>query len=100
MEPWYDYLAFPIAPLVLVAQLAALFVGRRDVRWTLTIACFGAVTAMLVYVSSLEPRPDEGVNIGAALLLLAFVASLVLLAVAAAREAVGAVIRGRRVRPR
>jgi hypothetical protein len=100
MDPWYDYLAFPIAPLVLAAQIAALFVGNRPVRLALALSCPTAVAVMLAYVSSLPTRADEGVNLGAAVLVLWFLVSLALLAVAAVREVVSLVRAEREARPR
>jgi hypothetical protein len=88
MDPWHDYLAIPIAPLVLAVQLAALFVPKRPLRLALVVACPTAIAVMLAYVSSLPTRPDEGVNIGAGVLALWFLVSLALFAVAAVREAV------------
>jgi hypothetical protein len=38
-DPWYDYLALLIAPLVLLVQLGALFISSRAWRWSLGIAC-------------------------------------------------------------
>jgi hypothetical protein len=32
IDPWYDYLAFPMAPLVLVAQLVGLFLRALALR--------------------------------------------------------------------
>ncbi|HEV3479958.1 MAG TPA: hypothetical protein VG144_10990 [Gaiellaceae bacterium] len=88
MDPWHDYLAIPIAPLVLAAQFVALFLRNRPLRLFLAVACPTAIAVMFAYVSSLPIRPDEGVNIGAGVLLLWFLVSLALLAVAAVREAV------------
>jgi hypothetical protein len=88
MDPWHDYLAIPIAPLLLVVQLAALFARSRMVRLGLSFACATAIAAMLAYVASLPTRPDEGVNIGAGVLVLWFLVSLLLLALAVVREAV------------
>jgi hypothetical protein len=93
VDPWHDYLAIPIAPLVLLVQGGSLFARRRSVRWGLAIGCFAAIAAMFAYVSSIETQPDEGVNIGAGVLLLWFFASLLLLAVGLAREGVVALFR-------
>lgn len=87
-DPWSDYLALPVAPGVLLVQLGALFIPRWWLRWAISATCFGAVTAMLDYVSSLPVGPDEGVNIGAGLLALWWLCSLVLLVVLVARDVV------------
>jgi peptidoglycan/LPS O-acetylase OafA/YrhL len=93
VDPWYDYLALPVAPMVLIVQVASLFVRRRTVRWSLSIACITGIAAMLVYVSSIPTRPDEGVNIGAGVLALWLTASAALIAIGIAREGVGALVR-------
>jgi peptidoglycan/LPS O-acetylase OafA/YrhL len=96
VDPWHDYLAFPVAPLTLVVQIGALFVRRRSLRWILGIVCPAAIAAMLAYVSSLPDREQEGVNLGAAALLLWLLASLLVLAIAVVREVVTAVHRSDR----
>jgi hypothetical protein len=88
VDPWHDYLAFPVAPLVLLGQLIALFLRPQMLRWALEIACPLAIIAMFAYVSSLQERPDEGVNIGAGVLLLWMVLSLSLLVVTLVVEAI------------
>jgi hypothetical protein len=95
VDPWHDYLAIPSAPLVLAAQFAALFVRNRPLRLAFAVACPAAIAVMFAYVSSLPTGPDEGVNIGAAVLLLWLLVSLALFAVAAVREAVTVVRRTR-----
>jgi peptidoglycan/LPS O-acetylase OafA/YrhL len=93
VDPWYDYLAFPIAPLVLIIQAAALFMRRRSMRWILGIACVTAIALMFGYVASISTRPEEGANIGAGVLLLWLLVSILLLAIGVAREAVVALFR-------
>ncbi len=88
MDPWHDYLALPIAPLVLLVQAGALFVPRRPLRWALAVACPLAILIMLLYVESLTIEPDEGVNIGAGVLLLWMLVSGALLLVALVAEGV------------
>jgi hypothetical protein len=88
MEPWHDYLALPIAPLVLVVQIVALFLPRRSVRWALAAACPLAILAMLLYVDSLPDEPGEGVNIGAGVLVLWLVVSVAVLVIAVVMEGV------------
>ncbi len=65
---------------------------RRSIRWILGIACPGAITAMFAYVSSLPTGEEEGVNLGAAVLLIWLLASYLVLAVAVVREVVAAVL--------
>jgi hypothetical protein len=91
VDPWYDYLAFPVAPLTLVVQIGALFVRRRAHRWILGVVCPAAIAGMFAYVSSLPEREQEGVSLGPAVLLLWLLASFVVLALAAVREVVTAV---------
>lgn len=59
MDPWYDYLAFPVAPLVLLGQFLALF----SRRWRRVVSAVGtvAVFAMLSLVSVLPS--GEGADI-------------------------------------
>ena len=94
MDPWHDYLAFPVAPLILVVQIGALFVRRRSLRWILGLACPAAIIAMFAYLSSLPDRQQEGVNLGSAVLLLWLLASLVVVVIAVIREVVSAFHRG------
>ena len=85
-EPWSDNLALPIAPILLLVQFGALFVGRWWLRWGLSGACFVGITAMLYYVASLPVGPDEGVSIGGALLALWWLCSFVLALVLVGRD--------------
>ena len=98
-DPWYDYLALPVAPLVLFVQAAALFVRRWTVRWAISIACFVAIAAMFFYVASLPTTESEGVNIGASVLLLWFLGSILLLIVLFVRELIVAAFRGADAKP-
>jgi hypothetical protein len=88
MDPWHDYLALPIAPLVLLVQIGVLFLPSRPWRWALALACPVAILAMFLYVASLPDEPGEGVNIGAGVLLLWLIVSGVLLLVALLAEGV------------
>jgi predicted MFS family arabinose efflux permease len=88
VDPWHDYLALPIAPLVLLVQIGALFLPSRPWRWALAIACPVAILAMFLYVASLPDEPGEGVNIGAGVLLLWLIPSGVLLVVTLLAEGV------------
>ena len=94
-DPWYDYLAFPIAPFVLFLQFGALFIPRWRLRIPASLACFGAIAWMDGYVSGLELE-GEGVNFGEIILVFWFVVSLGLLAVAAVAEVVRIVVRRNR----
>ena len=85
-DPWYDYLALPIAPLVLLVQFGALFVRPWWLRWGMSAACFAAIWVMLSYVASIPVGPDEGVNIGAGVMALWWLCSFVLALVLVARD--------------
>jgi hypothetical protein len=87
-DPWYDYLALPIAPLVLLMQFGALFVPIWWLRWGISAACFAAIWVMLSYVTSIPVEPDEGVNIGAGVMALWWLCSFVLGLVLVARDLV------------
>jgi hypothetical protein len=93
-DPWYDYLALPIAPLVLLVQLGALLIRKTWLRWGLSIACATAITAMFLYVASLPVSETEGVNIGAGVMLLWLLGSLVLVVLLVIRDVVVIAIRG------
>jgi hypothetical protein len=92
MDPWYDYLALPVAPIVLAVQIAALFLRRRG-SGVVHPPRLVAIAAMAAYVSSLPDRPDEGVNIGAGIFIVWLLASIGLLGVAAVREVSPLVLR-------
>jgi len=98
-DPWQDYLALPVAPLVLCVQVAALFIRTWTVRWTISLACLAAVTAMFFYVAALPTSASEGVNIGAGMLLLWFLGSMLLLVVLIVRELIATVFRGAHAKP-
>jgi hypothetical protein len=85
-EPWTDYFAFPLAPLALLCQIAAMFVKQRPRRLALSVGGWGAITAMQLYLP--EPDPDAGVDIGGPLLELQWYLSILLLAIALILEAV------------
>ena len=84
-EPWYDYLAMPYAPLLLLVQVGALFVPIRPLRWVLLIGSAVAIAVMFVYVTTLDVA-DEGANIGAGLLLMWLAVALALVIVGIRRE--------------
>jgi|tagenome__1003787_1003787.scaffolds.fasta_scaffold20953325_2 hypothetical protein len=85
-DPWADYLALPVAPLVLLLQIGALFVRPRWLRWGISVACVAGIAAMFLYVDSLPQSPDEGANIGAGVLLLWLLVSIGLVLVLVARD--------------
>jgi hypothetical protein len=87
-DPWYDYLALPIAPLVLLVQFGALFVRPWWLRWGISAACFAAIWVMLSYVASFPVGPDDGVNIGAGIMALWWICSFVLGLVLVARDVI------------
>ena len=84
MDPWYDYLALPVGPLLLGLQ-AALLSRPRGLRVLASSVCFAAVAAMFVFVTYIVPA-GEGANIGAGLLLLQMPISLLLLVAALVPE--------------
>jgi hypothetical protein len=92
-DPWYDYLAIPYAPLLLVVQVGVLFVRRTLWRWGISVACTAAITAMFLYVGSIPEKAGEGVNLGTPLLLLWLGVSVVLLIVLIVRDLLAAGIR-------
>jgi hypothetical protein len=92
-DPWYDYLALPIAPVVLFLQLGALFIPRFWLRAAASLACFAAIAWMNHYVSSIDLAPDEGANIGAGVMLLWWTCSILLLGAAVVGEAARIVVR-------
>lgn len=93
MDPWYDYLALPIAPLVLLLEVGALALGQRA-RILVVGAGTAVIAAMFISVASL-PFPGGDPNIGAGLLLLELGCSMVVLAVAIGLS-VGSVLLERR----
>ena len=80
MDPWYDYLAIPTAPLVLAVQVWALTLAERRRGLVVSAAGCVAVGAMFAFVAFGAGVADGDPNIGAGLLLVQFVVSLGLLA--------------------
>lgn len=84
MDPWYDYLAIPVGPLLLVAQVAVI----TSQPWRRAVAAsvgFVAVfVAMTLVVAGQTGEADA--NIGLALLALEAGASAALLVAAAVRR--------------
>jgi hypothetical protein len=97
-DPWYDYLALPVAPLVLLVQFGALFVRPWWLRWGISVGSIAAITVMLSYVASIPVGPDEGVNIGAGVMALWWLCSFVLGLVLVARDLIGIAFRAVRWR--
>lgn len=85
---WYDYLAFPIAPLLLLVQFGTLFARDRRVRRGLAAAIAVTLIAMFAYVATLDLDASEGANIGAGVLFLAVLSSIAMLPFAGIRAAV------------
>ena len=93
VDPWHDYLALPVAPFLLLAQLVALFIRPRWVRLVFASGCTASIALMLAYVASLETPASDGVNIGEGLLALWLGVSIVLLVVEVAREGIAVLWR-------
>ena len=87
-EPWYDWL--PVyALLLLLLQSGAIFVPHRVTRLILVLGCFIAIWGMALYVWNLpEPGPDEGVAIGAGIMVLWVVGTIIVLVAAAIGEVI------------
>jgi hypothetical protein len=84
-DPWYDYIALPIAPLLLVVQFAALFLRRAGAGLAVGLSCVGLLVAMTVFlVTTLDPA--EGAPIGLGVMFLWILMSAALVAVAVVRE--------------
>ena len=79
MDPWYDYLAFPIAPLILLVQLAGLAIPKRSLRRRLAVVLTFAILAMFAFVILIPLAPEEGANIGAGFMFFWLLGSLALL---------------------
>jgi uncharacterized membrane protein YhiD involved in acid resistance len=65
----------------------------------ISLTCLAAVTAMFFYVASLPTSASEGVNIGAGVLLLWFLVSMLLLIVLIVRELIATVFRSADAEP-
>jgi hypothetical protein len=96
VDPWYDYLAFPVAPIVLIVQIAALVLRPTWVRIGLSVAATVSIYAMAEYIWSLPDRPGEGVNIGAAVFVGWLLVSIGLLGIGLACEVVRFALRSLR----
>ena len=100
VDPWYDFLAFPGAPLLLMAQLFALFASDRRVRFGVSVVVLLALAVMFVYLATLELEPSEGANIGAGIVFFALLVSLAMLPFLGVQKVVNAVRRRRDSRSR
>ena len=80
MDPWYDYLALPVAPCVVLLQAVTLASGRRRLRRIVAVVATSTVATMFVVVV-LQSEPRDA-NIGAGLLLFSLIGSIALLVVA------------------
>lgn len=89
VDPWHDYLAVPIAPLVLGAHAWALASNKGRAAVPVSAAAVLAVAAMLVFVMFGTDVREDDANIGAGLLLFELAASGVLLAATVRRFARG-----------
>ena len=87
MDPWYDYLALPVAPLVLAVQGCALALPDRRRGIAVSAAGTLAIAAMFAFAAFGTGVPDHGPNIGAGVLLIELVGSLGLLAAQVASAA-------------
>jgi hypothetical protein len=84
VDPWYDYLAIPVAPLILGLQAIAFAV--HNVRLQRLLAVGGTVTiaAMFVFITFVLPA-GAGANIGAGIMLMWLACSLAILRAVAVR---------------
>ncbi len=74
-DPWHDFLAIPIAPVVLMCQFAAMFLPFPTSRRVMVIGASAVMTAMTLIVFA---APGEGANIGAGLIVPQWALSLML----------------------
>ncbi len=92
-DPWFDYLALPVAPLVLFLQFGTLFLPRVWQRAAGAAAGLGAIGWMTYYVLDVEVAPDEGASIGGGLMIFWLGASLLLVVATAIGEVARIVAR-------
>jgi len=85
-EPWYEFLALPIAPFVLFLQALAFAARRPIVAAIVGVLGFLAIVAMWLYVLyGVDEPASGGANIGAGLLLMEAVIAGALMAAALIR---------------
>jgi hypothetical protein len=94
-DPFYDYFAFPIAPLTLGLQITGLLLPDRRWRLTLGVVCPVAIAAMTYAVFTI-PGPEDGVNLGAPFMALWASGSAVVFGAAVLREAGTSLVQRRR----
>jgi lipopolysaccharide export LptBFGC system permease protein LptF len=85
VDPWYDYLAIPVAPLILALQALALGTHNRRLRGLLAVGGTLAIVAMFVLITFLIPA-GPGANIGAGIMLMWIACSLAILCAVAVRS--------------
>ena len=74
-DPWHNFLAIPIAPVVLMCQLAAMFLPFPTSRRVMVIGASAVMTAMTLIVLAVA---DGTANIGAGLIVPQWALSLML----------------------
>lgn len=84
VDPWYDYLAIPVAPMILALQAVALGTQNRRLRRLLAVGGTVAIVAMFVVITFLVPA-GPGANIGAGIMLMWLACSLAILCAVAIR---------------
>jgi putative flippase GtrA len=84
VDPWYDYLAIPVAPVILVLQAVALRTHNRRLRRLLAVGGTAAIVAMFVFITFVIPA-GPGANIGAGIMLIWVACSLAMLCAVAIR---------------
>jgi lipopolysaccharide export LptBFGC system permease protein LptF len=84
VDPWYDYLALPVAPLVLALQAVAFCTQNRRLQQLFAVGGTVAIAAMFVFITFLAPS-GVGANIGAGIMLMWLAGSVAILCVAADR---------------
>ena len=77
-DSWYDFLAIPIAPLVLMSQIGAMCLPFPTSRRVIVSGASALMIAMTIIVFAV---PSEGANIGAGLIVPQLCVSLALTAV-------------------
>jgi hypothetical protein len=77
VDPWYDYLALPVAPALLIAQFGTTFL-RWPWRQRSSVAAVMLLGAMTIF-AWVVPTNDPGANIGGGVLVLWFLLSVAIL---------------------
>jgi lipopolysaccharide export LptBFGC system permease protein LptF len=84
VDPWYDYLALPIAPLILGLQAVAFATHNLRLQRLLAVGGTVAIAAMFVFITFVVPA-GAGANIGAGIMPMWLACSLAILCAVAAR---------------